>query len=125
MGGDQFLEKLVQDGTQIPTIVMSSELDNENSARAVYYSHRMYTPKQIGILQLQQHIQPSVNEQITYTNQQMEKYRTDYIRARRERRVLNIKDYLGFTAIQKPIDENDILERIRIIQRRLYENNQQ
>ncbi|MBI2652938.1 response regulator [Candidatus Woesearchaeota archaeon] len=101
MTGDTLLEKLVSDGIRIPTLVITAGDTTRESARAIYFSHRMYTEEQLHRLKLP--IQHTIEEQIAYMNKAP-------ITTISRHAIVRYERDLGFTTIIKP-DVIDYLQR--------------
>lgn len=103
MSGDVLLEKLVNEGISIPTLVIIAGETTRESARAIYFSHRMYTEEQLRRLDLP--IQPSIEEQIAYINKAP-------IKKTSKHGIVRYEKYLGFTTIIKPDVTDHLQQRI-------------
>ena len=111
MSGDILLERLVTEGIQIPTLVITASEITDQNVRAIYYSHRMYTEEQARRLQLP--VQSIIEEQRVYMN------RTKAKAVERYGIVTDKKDF-GFTVIIKPDITDDVRQRINQLKELLY-----
>ncbi len=108
MSGDILLKKLVQEGYNIPTFVISATSTDEQGVRAIYYSHRMFTQQQAGQLLLP--ISPTIDDTKNFI--EGEKLNVDHQRQTDE----TLKYDFGFNVLTKPYDLQELLYKTQIIQ---------
>ena len=109
LNGDALLERLVREGINIPTFVLSGELIRlpDPVVRAVFYSTRMYTNEQKGRFELAE--RPTIEAQRSYLSGILQEQETKQTL----RRDPNPSYDLGFTALEKPFGLDVIIDRTR------------
>lgn len=119
MSGDVLLERLVNDGIKVPALVASSSTVDLQGARAMFYSHRMYTPEQAGQLNLP--TRQNVEEQERYADLQISAQRAktrELMQAGEE--YPNVPYDFGANILTKPFCLNQLLSQTQTIVETVY-----